>query len=195
MPFPKRTGRKPPNSRIDPAAGYARFVGRSRHHMWRALAGPEDESRDLSATRHGTPIQNVSGLGQHQCVLGVHAKIAHRALEIDMAERHLHSPWIARPLVDQRHLRPLQAVCALGTPAQADVLYLIANQSGIFARADVIRAVRSGSGRRSPDPPPRADARAEGVHPYCGPARVSPSVRHLNACNRVWARPNEQCQH
>ena len=64
---------------------------------------------------------NLRSLGQRQCVLCVYAEITHRALEIDMAERHLHSPWIARSLVDQRHLRPPQAVCALGTPAQADV--------------------------------------------------------------------------
>ena len=74
--------------------------------MWGALADPKNGSRDLRATRLGMPVLHFNGFGQRQRVLGIHAEIAHCALELGVSEQDLHCTQLARPLVDQRHLRP-----------------------------------------------------------------------------------------
>ena len=57
---------------------------------------------------------DLRSLGKRQGIFGINAEISHRAFKLGMAKEDLHGSQVARPLVDERHLGPAQAVGAVG---------------------------------------------------------------------------------
>ena len=102
------------------------------------FAGPKADRANGARAALAIRLPNLSSFGQCQRVFGVHAKVANRTFELGVAEQDLHRPQISRSLVDQRHLRPAQAVRPTGRPAQPDTFNPVAHQPGILTRADVI---------------------------------------------------------
>ena len=58
-------------------------------------------------------FSDIDLLGYGERVINLDSEIAHRALDLRVAQQELNRPKISRFLIDQRCLRPAERMCAI----------------------------------------------------------------------------------
>lgn len=77
-------------------------------------------------------------LGHHQGVVRLHAEVIHRALQRRVPQQQLASPQVARPPVDQRDIRPAQAVRAIACRVEADQRHPLIDEPAVLTRRKML---------------------------------------------------------
>lgn len=86
---------------------------------------------------------DLGSLREFEGVLHVHAKIAHRALDLGVAEQDLNGAEIACCFVDDRRLGAPERVRSVLLRLEADADHPLVHQAGVLARAHVRHVVVS----------------------------------------------------